>query len=67
MKKVYFWLIFGLISVSFSGCRNYYLVDSEGFITLDGIAKRLDAAWTTKSKSTDVVRDTVYVKADSIR
>lgn len=71
MRKVYFWLIFGLILVGFSSCSRYYLVDSEGILEWDGTMRKLNMIWNHKQAQPVYIHDTLYVKpivmSDSIR
>ena len=69
MKKVIFWLIFGM--VSFTGCspRNYFLVNSDLVARYNRTTGNWEVIWNTSLKHRGMAPDSIpiIVSKDSVR
>ena len=69
MKKVIFWLIFGMILLTGCSPRNYFLVNSDLVARYNRTTGNWEVIWNTSLKHQGMAPDSIpiIVSSDSIR
>ena len=69
MKKVIFWLIFGMVSLTGCSPRNYFLVNSDLVARYNRTTGNWEVIWNTSLKHRGMAPDSIpiIVSRDSVR